>query len=278
MMFGAVAPPSGVVVPMLGNTNMSIPPPPPPPQRGNMILQPPTVQYHFQQQPQQQQHQQSAPMQQQQPWQQQQQQQQQPLTSLPTYGNNAFSALPSALSADPGSFVPANITHPMAQITAAPTLDILGLAEKAAQALSGIPGLTPISAPATNMRADPRRQVDPRAHHQKQSLSRLQQNSIPTRTHNLNHNHNLDNPSRDDDVNVALSDLPPMVQYAVQNLRSSGHLEKDLGQNACRWLKKLSEPMSLKALERFSSCDVTQMRSKEGYLCGILKKALDQRM
>jgi hypothetical protein len=35
--------------------------------------------------------------------------------------------------------------------------------------------------------------------------------------------------------------------------------------------------MSLKALERFSSCDVTQMRSKEGYLCGILKKAVDQR-
>jgi hypothetical protein len=196
------------------------------------------------------------------------------LAAGPTYGTNTFTAATSALTATPPSFAAHNATYPTAQITTAPALDILGLAEKAAQALSGIPGLVTASAP----RADPRQHQrteekarDPRA----QNYSHTpQQQSYSHAPQQQNHNHN---PEREEDVNVSVSDLPPMVQYAVQNLRSSGHLEKDLGQNACRWLKQLSEPMSLKALERFSSCDVTQMRSKEGYLCGILKKAVDQR-
>jgi len=68
-----------------------------------------------------------------------------------------------------------------------------------------------------------------------------------------------------------------MIQYSLQNLQATGHLDKQLGGNACRWLKQLSEPTALQSLERFSSCDVSQMRSKEGYLCGILKKAMDKR-
>jgi hypothetical protein len=39
-------------------------------------------------------------------------------------------------------------------------------------------------------------------------------------------------------------------------------------------LKKLPETNALLALETFLSCDVSKMRSKSGYLAGILKKEI----
>ena len=53
-------------------------------------------------------------------------------------------------------------------------------------------------------------------------------------------------------------------------------LKIELGENACRLLKKMNEPTALQALEKFSSCDGSIMRSKEGYLIGILRKAIEK--
>jgi len=50
----------------------------------------------------------------------------------------------------------------------------------------------------------------------------------------------------------------------------------EIGENACRLLKKMHETVALQALEKFSSCDVSKMRSKEGYLIGILRKAVEK--
>ncbi len=50
----------------------------------------------------------------------------------------------------------------------------------------------------------------------------------------------------------------------------------ELGENACRLLKKMHESVALQALEKFSSCDGSMMRSKEGYLIGILRKASER--
>jgi len=72
-------------------------------------------------------------------------------------------------------------------------------------------------------------------------------------------------------------DLPAMVQLSLQNLQATGHLDKELGANSCRMLKSVPENIALQVLEKFSTCDVHTMRSKEGYLVGILRKAVDKR-
>lgn len=69
-------------------------------------------------------------------------------------------------------------------------------------------------------------------------------------------------------------DLSTLVQYALQNLRTTGHVEQQLDGKICSMLKRLPEHAALQALETFSSCDVSKMRSKGGYLAGILKKEL----
>lgn len=75
---------------------------------------------------------------------------------------------------------------------------------------------------------------------------------------------------------VKITDLTPMIQYSITNLRATGMLDKELGENACRLLKKMHETAALQALEKFSSCDGSKMRSKEGYLIGILRKASEK--
>lgn len=75
---------------------------------------------------------------------------------------------------------------------------------------------------------------------------------------------------------VKITDLTPMIQYSITNLRATGMLDKELGENACRLLKKMHESVALQALEKFSSCDGSKMRSKEGYLIGILRKASER--
>ena len=70
-------------------------------------------------------------------------------------------------------------------------------------------------------------------------------------------------------------DLSTLVQYALQNLRTTGHVDQQpLDGKICSMVKRLPENVALQALETFSSCDVTKMRSKGGYLAGILKKEL----
>ncbi len=75
----------------------------------------------------------------------------------------------------------------------------------------------------------------------------------------------------------SVRDLPAMVQLSLQNLQATGHLDKELGTNSCRMLKAVPENIALQVLEKFSTCDVHTMRSKEGYLLGILRKAMDKK-
>ena len=277
MMFGG-APPMGGVMGYL--------PPPPPPR--------PTMQMH------QQQLQLPSTVQPHHPWQHQMQQQQMPYS----YPPGPTAAAVAAPLSNP-ALAPAPLFHhtnPTSQITGPSTLDILGLAEKAAQALSGFSSLTP--APAT--RVDPRQTAVVHTNHVPIQTNHVQNHHVPIQTNHAhiqhvpiqtNHaqNHHVSvqrdprsvnvNPSNpiskqtndDENIHVTVNDLSPMIQYSLQNLKSSGFLEKELGQNGCRWLKKLPEPLALQALERFSSLEKDLMRSKEGYLCGILKKAVDKR-
>lgn len=113
-------------------------------------------------------------------------------------------------------------------------LDILALANKASQALSGLPqtmnpNFPPPARPPTQTFA-----------HQKGNEK----------------------------------ELPLMVQYAIQNLRTTGHIEQTLDAPLVAMLKRLPEHSALQALEIFSTCDLTKMRNKGAYLSGILKKEL----
>lgn len=143
----------------------------------------------------------------------------------------------------PGSYAPptsvSNISIPS---------DILGLAEKAASAVAEL-----------------------------NSMSRQQQQPPPAMAPPPSNSYqNQNNMYRQDKKDTKLSDLSPMVQYSVKNLMATGHLDKELGDNACRLLSQIPEPVALQALEKFSSCDVSIMRSKEGYLIGIIRKAADR--
>lgn len=113
-------------------------------------------------------------------------------------------------------------------------LDILALANKASQALSGLPqtmnpNFPPPARPPTQTFA-----------HQKGNEK----------------------------------ELPLMVQYAIQNLRTTGHIEQTLDAPLVAMLKRLPEHSALQALEIFSTCDLAKMRNKGAYLSGILKKEL----
>jgi len=247
--------------------NMGLPPPPPPPR--NAALDPVGMQLQQQTIPQQQ-------------WQQHLQlasySQPSAVSNMQGYGTaNHFSSTLPATNAMYGTNNPAS------------TIDILGLAEKAAQALSGLPGINIAqSSTGATTGVTMGTPMDPRAQYQThQQLPQTVQQRDPrsnqsqqryghTTTSRVEASHSL-SIDADEHANVTIHDLPPMIQYSLQNLQATGHLDKQVGQNACRWLKKLSEPVALQALERFSSCDVSQMRSKEGYLCGILKKAIDKK-
>ena len=119
-----------------------------------------------------------------------------------------------------------------------PPVDIMGLANKAAEALSGIPQGVPQMAnpnfPPPPASAQP---------YQPQGMA-------------------------------SEKDLPMMVQYAVQNLRTTGHIGQTLDAPLVNMLKRLPESTALQALEIFSSCDTSKMRNKSACLSGILKKGL----
>ncbi|KAL3796797.1 hypothetical protein HJC23_010944 [Cyclotella cryptica] len=116
-----------------------------------------------------------------------------------------------------------------------PPLDIMGLADKAAQALSG------------QLSSHPPVSINPNSMFPSHPSPRI----------------------------ITEKDLPQLVQYAVQNLRVSGHInESTLDPFVCDMLKKIPEQNALLALETFSVCDVSKMRNKVAYLSGILKKEI----
>ncbi len=255
----------------------SIPPPPPPPPR-KQALDPRAIAPPAPQQQQQQQHH----------WQQPQpnlqfQQQSAAAASLAPGYNNLIGSTASAVGVPGytmantsqfgtsigGTPLVATTTHPptnyissaTSQITGASNaLDILGIAEKAASAVQALQQQQQRSTPAP---APPQR-TDPRLGFQQQNIGRMS-NPPPSISSSR--------PNMHEEDNVKLEDLSPMIQYSIQNLQATGHLDKSLGVTACRYLKNMTEPTALQDLERFSSCDSNQMRSKEGYLVGVLKKA-----
>jgi len=132
--------------------------------------------------------------------------------------------------------------------------DILGIAEKAASAVQALTNARNIS----NMSGQ--------QNHPAQMLNPVSQ--PPNHTQTRIHSNSSTNGS-----NAITTNLDPMVQLALKNLHATGHLDKEPGSNTCRLLQKIPGPVALQCLEKFSSCDVSIMRSKEGYLIGILRKA-----
>jgi len=162
--------------------------------------------------------------------------------------------------------IPTNFSHPLGGLqpntqqygkpvaTAVPVMtstDILGIAEKAATAVQAL---------SQNMNKPPTHPTPVMV-----PVSQQQQ-----------HTHAPGKPNTPSNGNLITDDLSPMVQYAVKNLKATGHLDKELGSNACRMLQKLPGNVALNCLDKFSSCDVSIMRSKEGYLIGILRKAANR--
>lgn len=204
-------------------------------------------------------------------------QQQQPY-QVPQSGASAFrNSVSNPVSQNPGQVSTTPAPAPVVG------LDLVGLAEKAAAALLEIPKTHPTDPRAnlqnTTSRADPRskdpRSIPSQQPNQRYSLPPPGQPSYSTKSQAQSVF--TGSSGQGNDIHVTVSSLPPTVQFAIQNLRASGLLDKELGSNACRWLKQLPEPQALQSLERFSSCDVNTMKNKEAYLCGLLRREVEKR-
>lgn len=68
------------------------------------------------------------------------------------------------------------------------------------------------------------------------------------------------------------ANLPVMIQYAIQNLKATGHIEGSLDGGICSLIASLPENIALNALSAYSSADLSRVRNKSGYLAGILRK------
>lgn len=127
-----------------------------------------------------------------------------------------------------------------------PQLDLFKLADQASQALSGRFPLTIAPAPMSNPNFPP------------------VPASAPSHGNSYQQNHEVNE-----------KELPMMVQYALQNLRVTGHIESSsLDTPLCGMLHRLPENAALKALGVYSACDLGKMRNKGAYFSSILKKEL----
>mmetsp|Transcript_12534 Transcript_12534/g.21281 ORF Transcript_12534/g.21281 Transcript_12534/m.21281 type:complete len:427 (-) Transcript_12534:1056-2336(-) len=147
--------------------------------------------------------------------------------------------------------------NPQMQHTAAPVIpgwqpppqqqplpDILGIADKAAQALAA----------ATNMPQS--------VPHQPSTF-----NSPPP---------HLQQQQRRGRTTAKIHELPVTVQFAVQNLQATGHVNGPLDEGILGMIKDLPEPLALQALNKFSSIDQSTMRNKTAYLAGVLRRELEK--
>jgi len=76
---------------------------------------------------------------------------------------------------------------------------------------------------------------------------------------------------------ITQNDLPITIQYALQNLMASGHIDgPSLDPGLNRLLLMLPESSALEALQSLATIDTTRIRNKAGYLAGILKKQLQK--
>ncbi|KAL7581051.1 hypothetical protein ACA910_005854 [Epithemia clementina (nom. ined.)] len=75
---------------------------------------------------------------------------------------------------------------------------------------------------------------------------------------------------------ATLQDLPTSVQYAVQNLVSTGQVEKIPDEGIMGMIFDLPESLALGALQKFTTIDKTGMRSRIAYLAGVLRRELEK--
>ena len=151
----------------------------------------------------------------------------------------SVSGIPGA-GAIPGQYgqVPAPPPPAAAAAVAIPGLDLASLASQAQQALSSIQGIPPAA---------------PAAPQQPQFA-----NSPPK------------------EKQITETDLPMMVQYALQNLQTTGHIDGMLDPGICRMLQTIPEAVALEALQKFQSCETGSMRNKNAYLGGIIKRKREE--
>lgn len=73
-----------------------------------------------------------------------------------------------------------------------------------------------------------------------------------------------------------IAELPMTVQYAVQNLQATGHINGPLDDGMLGMVKDLPENHALQALQKFSTLDKSSMRNKTAYLAGLLRRELEK--
>jgi hypothetical protein len=74
---------------------------------------------------------------------------------------------------------------------------------------------------------------------------------------------------------AALTELPPSVQFAINNLQASRLIDGPLDTGMLGMIKDLPEPLALRALQRFQTLDQKSMRNKTAYLAGLLRRELE---
>ena len=152
-------------------------------------------------------------------------------------------------TAAPYGQIPGVPPPPPAAATGIPGVDLANLASQAQQALSSIQALpgAPVAAVPASLPMQAQQLYQQPQHHQQQAEM------------------------------VTESDLPLMVQYALTNLKTTGHIEAaGLDPGVCRMLKNVPENIALSALEKFQSCDTSLMRNKNSYLAGIIKRKREE--
>jgi Heterogeneous nuclear ribonucleoprotein Q acidic domain len=74
---------------------------------------------------------------------------------------------------------------------------------------------------------------------------------------------------------ATMQELPPSVQYAINNIQASGLIDGPLDPGMLGMIKDLPEPLALQALQRFQGLDQKSMRNKTAYLAGLLRRELE---
>ena len=211
--------------------------------------------------------------------------------------NQNFAAAPGTM---PGSYNQGgwNTQAPSAQVP----VDILGLADKAASAIQTLANQNKMQQPQfPGMGHQPAftqgAQQMPYApsHNTPMSVPQM----MPQAGQRRGTNQQQQQQRR---TTASISELPVMVQYAIQvskvsqqlhrrksgfsnfllsplplkNLQATGQIDGPLDEGILGMVKDLPEDMALTALQKFATIDKNTMRNKTAYLAGVLRRELEK--